>query len=626
MELSHQPERSDSALDVIEHELYNPKNKNGDNYPHQIREKRSLDLPSSWGDDSLVITKRKEEVGLSFGAKLLLGSVIFLVLAVGFTAWKVFSSRNVVSSANIDMSLDVSPYAEGGESIPLTFTLLNRNRAALLGASVTLSYKQGAGSQDEQEKVYEKRDLGDIQSNDNKRQDFTVILYGSEAEQRDITLKLEYKVAGSNALFSKVVTSSTVLKTPQIAVHIDGPTLLSVGQSGTFVISVKNNSATSSPPSVLQVTLPNTFTLTDQTPRSSGKGTVWSLRPLDPGQTASTTLVGFLGGTQGETTTMKAQIGSRGNSSTNIGVVYSSQILDIKLRASPLALNLGLETDGGATEALRYGDRAVVNISYVNTSDVTLQNVTLKLSVAGDAVLLKKIDPTNGYYDSLEQTIVWDKTNSPELAKVLPHANGTVRVAMPIVTGGTNSPLLKVTLTGAGSSQYVNDIVSSVSKTWKVQGSATLRGETTYKNSPIPNVGAIPPQANKETTYSVHLLVSAQNALTNTRVSFILPTYVSWRNLTTDQNAISFDGKTRTVTWLLGDMPADKTVGAYISLSVKPSQSQVNQMPPITSGIVLDADELVSQAHLRTTISPLTTSISGEVWDVNPSLVVDSNP
>ncbi len=623
MELSHQNERSDSAIDSLEHELYNPKNKMDDVTLHHTRDRRALELPTSWGDNAPIITQGKEEGGLSFGTKLLLFSLVFFMCTAGIMAWRFISMRNVVSSANIDMTLDLTPYVEGGEATPLTFTLFNRNKAALQGATITLVYKQGIGSQDEEEKVHEKRDLGIINSNDYKHQDFNVILYGSEAEKRDVTLKLEYKVAGSNATFSKFITTSTVLKAPPIAVHIDGPKVLSIGQNGTFIVTVKNNSATTSLPSVLQLTLPNTFTLVDQEPRSIAKGTVWAIPSLAPGYVATTTIVGSLSGAQGETTSMKAVVGAQGDNRTSVGIIYSSQNIDIKLRSSPLNFAFALDTDSGTTERIRYGDNAVLTISYVNTSDISLHDVGIKISISGDAPLLKKIDPTSGYYDSEKRTITWDKSMLPELATVLPGANGTLRVVIPIVTRGTNSPALKIALTGSGSSQQSNDVVSTISKTWVVQGSATISAETKYKNSAFDNIGPVPPMPNKDTTYTAHIVVSAQNALVNTRVSFILPTYVTWRNISSDSSKISFDSRSRTVTWAIDRLDAEKTTTADIGLSIRPSQSHVGQMPPITSGIVLDADEEISQAHIRTTISPITTFISGENWDSDPSRVVD---
>ena len=617
------PRNEESALDSIEHELYDPKKKLDDVTLHRVGGMRELNLPTSWGEDAPIIKKGEAEKGFSFGAKLLLVASVLLLAAVSFTAWRVLSSRNVVSSANIDMTADISPSIGGGEVTPLVVTLRNQNSAALQEASLTLMYKQGTGAQDEQEKIHEKRDIGLINANDYKRQDFKVTLYGSEAESRDLILKLEYKVAGSNALFSKTLITPVVLKSSPLSVTIDGPTTVSIGQSGTYSFTVKNNTATTSLPSVLQLTLPNTFTLDSSDPKPSTRGTVWALPAIDSGESKVVTLVGSLSGTQGEVATIRAIIGSQGASSNVLGVVYTSQTSDIHLQSSPLTLGVDLDSDRGVAETLRYGDKVTLMITYMNTSEVPLQNVSINLALKGDAALFKSIDPDRGYYDSIKQTIFWDKGILTDLGTLAPHAQGVVRVVIPIVLKGTNSPTLKIAVTGSGTASETNDIVATVSKTWAVQGSASVSAKTTYKNSPFQNTGPIPPQANVDTTYTMHLVVSAQNALSDTKVSFTLPVYVTWTNVVSNTAKISYDSKTRVVTWLIGALEAGKTITSDVGISVRPSQSHVGQSPALTSGIVLDADEQVSRAHIKTTISALTTFLSGENWSVDPSRVVE---
>ena len=159
-------ENERSALESIEHELYDPKVKISEAEIHRTRTQRELNLPSSWGGDAPIIIKGQGDSGFSFGAKLLLLSTILLFAALVFSAWRVFSLRNVVSATNIDMSADITPYIQGGEATPLILTLRNRNTSALESSRVTLLYKQGNGSQDEQEKVQERRDLGVINSNE----------------------------------------------------------------------------------------------------------------------------------------------------------------------------------------------------------------------------------------------------------------------------------------------------------------------------------------------------------------------------------------------------------------------------------------------------------------------------
>ncbi len=616
-------QRNNSALDSLEQNLYDPNKKMAEITIHKMRDKKAKDLPTSWGDDNGVIMEIHKERGISFGAKALFFSFFFLFVSLSFVSWRVLSARNVVSSANIDMTSEILPYIEGGEATPLVITLHNRNTAQLQEAKFTLMYKHGSGSQDEQEKVQEKQDVGTINAGDYKRQDFKVTLYGSEAESRDITVKLEYKVSGSNAIFSKVLTTPVILKTPPISVHIDGPELLSVGQDGTFKISLKNNTGTTSVPSLLQLTLPTTFTIDSSDPKPSSRGSVWNIPSMRAGETKTVTIVGSLSGAQGEITTMRALIGSQSGSVSSVGIVYASQTFDIHLRSSPLSFGMSLGTERGVSDTIRYGDKTTLDITYANKGDNTLQDVKIKLTIGGDAALLKQVSGDSGYYDSSAQTIVWDASSVPELAKILPHKEGSLRAIIPIVSQGVNSPSLKINIEGKSTITETDDVVASISKTWIVQGTASISAKTTYKNSPFPNTGPIPPEPNTDTTYTAHIVVSAQNSLNNARVSFVLPSYVTWKSITSDSSTISYDQKTRTVAWAIGTLGAGSTVNADINLSVKPSQSQVNQAPPITSGIVFDADEEISRAHIRTTISALTTNLAGETWSVNPSNVID---
>lgn len=612
-----------SALDSLEERLYDPKGKIENVSMHHVRDRKEKELPSSWGENTPIIREADDHSGLSFGAKFLIGATILLMFVLAFTAWRVLSSRNVVSDKNIDMVLDVTPYIEGGEPTPLTVSLQNRNQVALEEATLTLMYKEGTGAQDEQEKIQVKKDLGTVASGGLNKQDFQIRLFGSEAESRDITVKLEYLVKGSNAKFSKVAVTQVILKSPPITVKIDGPSLLSAGQLGTYTITAANTTGTTSEPSLLMLTLPTNFKVDSTSPSPSSRGMVWQIPALPAGGTSTIMLTGALSGNQGETATIKAILGSIGGSVNEVGVVYSSNTFDIKLRTSPLTFVMQLDTERGGGESLRYGDKAVLSIRYKNGSQTPLTNTEITLRIAGDAALIKQITADRGYYDSANGTITWNKATMPELASVAPGTEGVLTINIPIVTKGTNSPKLALTLTGKGTSSETNDVVATVSKTYVVQGSASVSASTHYKTSPFQNSGPIPPQANVETTYSVHLIVSAQNALQSARVSFLLPAYVTWRNVTTDPSKIAYDSKTRTVTWNIGALDAGKTTATDIGVSVRPSQVHVGTSPSITGGIVLDADETESKAHIRTTLSALTTYIAGEAWTVDPSLVVD---
>jgi hypothetical protein len=438
------------------------------------------------------------------------------------------------------MTPTIEAYIEGGELTPLTLDIRNRNTVPLESTSVTLSYKQGSGSLDEQDKIQEKKELGTISSKELKTLHYNVTLYGSESETRDITLKLEYKVAGSGALFTKLVTVPVILRTPPISVGIDGPDKLSIGQNGTFTFTVRNNAATTSVPSVLKLQLPGNFTIESTTPKPIARSTSWNISKLAKGESQTVTVTGSFEGKQGDTGTLLAKVGLVGDLATEIGIVFASETRDVTLRSSPLVLTESLTTDSSLSDVIKYGDHARVVINYLNGSTESLEDVSITVSISGDAAVYNSIDPTSGYYDSIAKTITWNKATLPELAVLPPNGQGTLTLTIPIVAKGNNSPTLKVDVAGVATAKITDDVVASVTKSYSVSGSATLVASTQYKTSSFANSGPIPPQPNKDTTYTVNLKVSAQNAIGNTKVSFTLPVYATWRNMTSDPT-ITYD-------------------------------------------------------------------------------------
>ncbi len=621
-----QPEDKEfHQIDDLEHKLYDPKEAGGDLSFHHIQNHKGDDIPTNWGENVPIITASdKNEGGYSFGTKVLFVAMGILCITLAFTAWRVLSSRNVVSSASIDVTVDSKPYVDGGEATPFSVSVLNRNTIALESATLTVSYEKGVGAQDEMEKVYEKRILGTIPPNTLKKEDMIITLYGAEADTRNISVKLEYKVAGANATFDKTVTTSVVLKTPPLAVHVKGPTTLVQGQEGTFTLSVSNNTSAEISNSVVSLSLPTTFTLRSANPPANSRSTKWNLSSIAPGATTTITFYGSFNGEPGEVDTIKASVGGGDSGANQIGVIYSQEALSVSITPPLLSLTVRMETDRGSAENLRYGDKASIHIFYKNESNKTLTLASVVATISGNAAVLSGVSSDAGYYNSINRTVTWNSATNVELDSVLPGASGELRMSVPIVNKGTNSPKLVLTVEGAGSLVTKDDTATEVTKTWVVQGSATFNAWAMYKNPSFANTGPLPPKANINTTYSAHLVVSAQNALINSKVSFILPAYVNYTGVSATGTNITYDERTRTVVWNIGNVGAGSTVSNDIQLSVRPSESHVGQTPPITSGVTLEADEADSKAHIRMVTSALTTDLYREQGSVDISHVVSN--
>lgn len=603
-----------TPLDQVERGLYDPKNKVAEPYHHSSVGKPVSSGSSTWGETTRVITPSSHGDASSFAQWFLVFSVCALLAALLFMGWRVMSSRNVVQGASIDIAADITPYVEGGETVPLAVTVQNRNSGSLVAATITVSYQKGVGENDEEERVTLKKEIGDIAENEFKRETFDVVLFGKESDSRDISIKVDYKVRGSNAVFTKTSLASVVLKTPPLSISIKGPETLSSGQLGVFIVTVKNNTSTTTTNNSVKVTFPNSFVLTEVSPALTGRDMVWGIEKLLPGESDTFTVSGTFSASSGERLAVRGVVGSKGGSFNDIGIVYSSEVYDLTIRTSPLRVTVTGETERGSTNSVRYGDRMIFSISYENIGSELLSNVSLTTAFAGNAGVLSGITLPDGYYNSETQEVIIDKATNRELSSVRPGDKGTFRIFVPLVEKGTNSPTITVTTTGEATRATVKDVVTQASKKWVVEGSAALSGYTIYKNSMLGSTGPMPPQVNMTTAYTAHIVASAQNELIGTKVVFTLPAYVSWGNKTSDSSRVAYDSRTRTVTWTIGGIASGGSATVDVLLLVKPSQTHIDQAPAITSGLTLEATEADSRARLRVGSSALTTAIFGEAW------------
>ena len=613
-------------LEKLDAKLNKPKAKDfGMDFHHLKKDYVNKDVPYTWNEQNTIVSAiASEKKKFSFGIKLFLSSLILLILALSYTGYRIFSERNSVSSANIDVLLNFKPYIEGGEVAPLVIDIQNHNAISLQNATLTLTYKKGVSSQDETQEVSEKKDIGVLDKDSFVRENFNVQMFGREAEARDINIKLEYKIPGSNAVFNKIVTVSTIIKTPSVSVHIDGPDNIVAGKIASYVINVENKTSSTTLPFLISVSLPLGFNVDSITPKQNGTDLVWKIDKLYVGASTKITINGSFIGNPGENTTIHATVGASSGSSNNIETVFSSDIKDILIQTSPIKLTLVGNINGKETDTFRLGDKVYMVLNYENTSDSEIRGVEFNAHILGSAPDISGVSDDNGsgYYDSTKQLITWNKITLPSLAVISPHSEGSIRFYVPLVTKGSNSTNLRIEISGVGDMVSPKDIVSNLVKNWIVQGGVSLNAWTIYKNSPFQNSGPIPPKVNTETTYTLHLVVSAQNSLESARISFILPLYVKWKDLSSDKSNISYNSSDRSVIWNIGKIGAGSSINTDIQIGVSPSQSHVGIVPSITSGIIFEGTETESRSIIKSTLAPQTTAISGESWSIDTGTVV----
>jgi len=601
----------DSALSKREKELFSNQYQE-DVISRKIKlSSRTAEIPHSWGSDTPIHTPTPSK-GRSLGMLFFLASILVFLVAAVFTGWKFLNHGNVVSSANITIDITMKDSVEGGEAVPLAYSIQNKNALPLLSSTLFISYEKGTGAQDEQNKIREKIDLGDIASQVVRKGEVTIQLYGPENTTRTIEARLEYKVEGSNAVFNKIVTVNSILKTPPVSVHVDAPARVISEQQFPITVTVKNNVATTSESLVAQVVLPpNYFVINSDPVSSKQKGTVWQFTNLIAGEEKKIVLNGYFKALPGEMVSVKAVVGSQGMQAYDIGNVYSFETKGVTIANPGLSVKLSTnhpETGNGVVTFLP-GERVSGYVTYVNAADQAITNVNIVFNFNGS-----KIDPTtvtvdNGYFDSANGTIAWNGGTTDTLKSLAPGAKGTLMFTFMVPQGIPSSAPLQVAVhadadTGDGGEHFS----SKDEKNWYIEGGATLLASLKYKDATFSNTGPLPPIANQTTTYTLSLSAASEHGFKNGKVSFSLPLYVTWKNVISG-GAVSYDSRNRVVTWSIGDVQINQTAKVSMQLGVKPSITHVGTMPSVTSGITFEGTDASTMTSLKRVMGMLTTHV-----------------
>ena len=175
---------------------------------------------------------------------------------------------------------------------------------------------------------------------------------------------------------------------------------------------------------------------------------------------------------------------------------------------------------------------------------------------------------------------------------------------------------LKVTMKGSRifESNAAEELIGTAERTIKIESIPTIYGSAFYKTGMFVNTGPTPPVAEKVTQYTFVLTVLAgANDLTGAEVTAVLPQYVSWLDLVTDGDDVTYNPTTRTIRWIIGNMDAGSEESVSMQVSFTPSLTQVGVTPTILETQRFRATDRFTGTTVRSDHSGITTSLTDEV-------------
>lgn len=582
---------------------------------HEVTHK----VASSWNTATGALTHKKAS---SFGKKFFFASIVFCLLAISFALFMFFQGSGTVSSDNIDIKVLGNSFTEGGVELPIQIEILNTNNAKLELADLTIEYPRGASTDPNDMVRLPREKIGTINAGERVVKAEKVILFGDQNSIKNITVRLEYHPEGSNAIFSKEASFPVTISKAPLDVVVDGPTQVTSNQPITFKITASLNTTLPEAGTVLKVEYPTGFRFDSALPKPTVGSNVWSLVGLTPSSPLTILVRGSVVGQDGDEQAFHIYTGTQKDTNqSTIDVVYNSLLHTIAIRKPLLEAHVAINGDESDYYSAHDGDEIRADVVWSNNLPNRIVDAEITLHFSGNAYDKDSIKVTDGFYDSLNNQIVWNRNTNSDLGSVEPggkgHMNFSFKPKIDASSGNARDPQIVMEISmrgseaGAGTGIIGSDNVEK--KIVKIISDFQIAANSSFASGPIP------PQAEQETVYTIDFSLSnSLNTIAGAEARAILPLYVKWGGLNgKSAENVSYNDITREIVWNIGNVKANTGAGSSdreISFNVilKPSTSQVGSVPQLVKDIVLSGQDVFAGTSVKFNRGSLTTKVSND--------------
>jgi len=520
---------------------------------------------------------------------ILLAFVLFIVaIAIFLFGSPSFSEDQVV------LEIEGPTQASVGDEVVYKVKYGNKTKQELSDLKFKFSYpeesivvKDGEIAED----LTEAFNLDNLQDNESGEKEFKAFLAGDRGNIKNAKIELEFKVGNLRSSFEKSDTISTTLVSVPVSLTLVAPPSAVSGQAVNYILDYRNESKESISDIQFEFDYPDGFSASDKLPSSN----VWPVSVLKQGEGGRISIKGTLTGKEGEVKKISVFL-KRGINGKFIKYQSSSTFT---LISNPL-LGLDITVNGSKNYSAHLGDRLQYTVRYKNDSSSNLIGLNLVVKLEGEMYDVATLDTKGGFYDSSDGTILWNAAVVPDFSVLPPNKSGEVEFRVnvkkdfPLSSIGGRNFFVKVTsklsTPNVPSEVEGNEIAVSAELLTRVGTKPTLSQVAFYNDSAFGSSGPLPPQAGKETVFTVHWqIVNPGNDMNKVEVRALLPPGVVWKNVVSvdlGQSEPTFDANSSEAVWNIGVLPQSTGVltpkyEASFQVGIRPSLA--GQIPVIVN-------------------------------------------
>lgn len=564
--------------------------------------------------------------------------IIALLLVAGVAAYYYFFLRVPQPNVALEFS-DMPNQILMGEPFPFTVSYSNYSDKILTDAKLSVMLPDGmaflGNSGDARTSA---ASIGDLGPGSMQQKTFELIATNGSQSLKTVNATVAYGIgSGSNAQFETQKTVDLAIGQPAITMNFTTPQNVFSGENFDIGIAYQNNSKTDFKNIRLHIDYPPIYQFQRATMNPTTGNNDWDIGLLGKNENGNLTITGsaigqaqsffgfnvsVLGDFEGQTYTL------------------NSQTANLSISLSPLSITTSLRE--GENYIAHPGDILHYILRYKNNSSVALRDVKITATLVGGVFDFSSVR-SNGFFNSITNTLTWTVANTPQLQSINPgdagnvEADVTLKGTFPIKRLGDKNFSLKLH-TQIESPTVPPDVsavktVSIADMETKVQGLLIVQAQGLFYDaaSGILNSGPYPPKVNQATAYTIHWkITNYATDVSNVHLSTFLQSGSVFTGKVKSNSDTSpvYNAATGEVTWDIPSIPATRGVispplEAVFQIKTTPAVNQVGQdiqlisetriqgqdtfvnvplsniSPPVTSALPDDANISTVDRHVR---------------------------
>ncbi len=570
------------------------------------------------------VKEKRSLLGLFF-----LVSLLFFIGSVLFGSFYFLGEKNIVSSDNVDIQIQGPTAIGGGEELELQISIVNKNATTLELTDLLIEYPKGTRVPGnlQNELTRFRKSIGNIAPGKRINESVGAILFGEENTQKSIIVTVEYRVAGSNAIFFAEKEYLVTLSSSPVSVSVRSFSEVVSGQEIGFTVVINSNSSTPVENLILKAEYPFGFSFVKAEPESDFSNSIWDIGDLKPEQEKTIHIFGIMTGQDNEERVFRFDVGVRDKLDVKkLATTFVSSTRGITIKRPFISADITLNDRMEDLYVFSSGEQINGEIAWKNNLTDTITDAQFEIHLSGNSIDEGSVLAEQGFYNSVTDTLRWGKDTSKSFGELSPSQAGIIKFNFKtknIAVLGIRNPeiILNLTVRGRRESEdnVPENIESIITRKIRISSDLNLTSRLLYNTGGLVNSGPIPPVAEKETLYTVvWTITNTANYVSGAKVVAELPSYVRWTgNFTPKDSKISFNPNSNQVMWNIGEVK--QGVGTNVSpkevsfqIGLTPSLSQVGGTPALVHNQSIVGFDQFTEAQISSISAPLTTQITSE--------------